>query len=64
LVWYANRQGYRPGWAAHKYREKFGAFPPWGADVVPVPASPEVLSWIRSRQIAYAKAMANQRRAS
>lgn len=59
LVHIATERGYRPGWAAHKYREKFGAFPPWGT-VTPIPASPEVLSWIRSRQIAYAKAMAKQ----
>ena len=24
-------RGYKPGWTAHKYKEKFGAFPPWGA---------------------------------
>ena len=26
----ADERGYKPGWAAHKYKEKFGAFPPWG----------------------------------
>jgi DNA repair protein RadD len=59
LTWYANKNGYRPGWAAHKFKEKFGTFPGWGS-VTPIPATPEVLSWIRSRQIAYAKAMSKQ----
>ena len=49
-------RGYRPGWAAYKYKEKFGAFPPWGSSPQPIPPSPEVRSWVRSRDIAYAKA--------
>jgi DNA repair protein RadD len=49
-------RGYKPGWAAHKYKEKFGAFPPWGSSPQPTPPSPEVRSWVRSRLIAYAKA--------
>src|SRR6516165_10772471 len=51
----ANERGYKPGWIAHKYREKFGVFPSWHADPVPIPPSPEVKSWVRSRAIAYAK---------
>jgi hypothetical protein len=50
--------GYKPGWAAHKYKEKFGAWPPWGSAPEPIPASPEVRSWVRSRMIAYAKSRA------
>jgi superfamily II DNA or RNA helicase len=64
LIWYADLKGYRPGWAARQFKDKFGSYPPWGAAVTPLPASPEVLSWIRSRQIAYAKAMAKQRGAA
>jgi superfamily II DNA or RNA helicase len=52
----ATARGYKPGWTAHKYREKFGAFPPWGQSPQPIDPSPEVLSWVRSRNIAYAKA--------
>jgi DNA repair protein RadD len=48
-------RGYRPGWAAYKYKEKFGAFPPWGSSPQPIQPSPEVRSWVRSRLIAYAK---------
>jgi DNA repair protein RadD len=47
-------RGYKQGWAAYKYKEKFGTWPP--AKVAPIPPSPEVRSWVRSRDIAYAKA--------
>ena len=55
LVYIALERGYKPGWAAYKYKERFGAWPPYGA-VTPLPPSPEVRSWVRSRQIAYARA--------
>jgi len=48
-------RGYRPGWAAHKFREKFGNWPA-SRDVRRIEPTPEVLSWVRSRNIAYAKA--------
>jgi superfamily II DNA or RNA helicase len=48
-------KGYKPGWAAFKYQDKFGSFPPWGNNPEPIPPSPEVLSWVRSRNIAFAK---------
>jgi DNA repair protein RadD len=51
----ANERGYKPGWIAHKHKEKFGEFPPWGSVPTPIPPTPEVRSWVRSRQIAYAK---------
>jgi DNA repair protein RadD len=54
LTHVALERGYKPGWAAHKYKEKFGDWPP--ANTAPIPPSPEVLSWVRSRNIAYAKA--------
>jgi DNA repair protein RadD len=50
-------RGYKPGWAAHKHKEKFGDWPPYGA-VEPIEPTPEVRSWVRSRMIAYAKARA------
>jgi superfamily II DNA or RNA helicase len=56
LLWIANERSYKPGWAAHKYKEKFGAWPPWGSSPPPIPPTPEVRSWVRSRLIAYAKA--------
>ena len=59
VLWYARDRGYKEGWAAHKYKEKFGTFPPrqWGGLESRAP-SRETMSWIRSRVIAYAKAAA------
>jgi hypothetical protein len=48
-------RNYKPGWERHKYREKFNTWPPaWGSPE-PIDPTPEVRSWVRSRQIAYAK---------
>lgn len=56
LLYIGRERGYKDGWAAHKYREKFGD---WPADrfAAPMEPSPAVRAWVRSRQIAYAKAM-------
>ena len=55
FVYIAEERGYQRGWIAHKYREKFGTFPDWSGTPWPIPPTPEVRSWVRSRQIAYAK---------
>ena len=52
---FALERGYKPGWAAVNYKEKFGDWPPYGLVVQPIPPTPEVRSWVRSRLIAYAK---------
>jgi DNA repair protein RadD len=57
LMHIATMRGYKSGWAAHKYREKFGTWPA-ARDITPLEPSAEVLSWVRSRNIAYAKARA------
>ena len=49
------QKNYSPGWAAHKFKEKFGSWPN-GIHVEPAPASLEVQRWLRSRRIAWAKA--------
>jgi DNA repair protein RadD len=56
LLWIARDKGYKPGWAGHKFKEKFGT---WPADryVMPIPPDDSVRAWVRSRQIAFAKAM-------
>jgi hypothetical protein len=55
----AVQRQYKTGWAAHKFNERFGRFPPrewnWAE---PQPPSGAVQAWVRSRNIAYAKAMA------
>lgn len=58
---YALEKGYKPGWAAQKYKTKFKTWPPREFDSV-APArevSPKTRSWIRSQQIAWAKSKHN-----
>lgn len=56
LKHYAASRGYKPGWISHKFKERHGVWPA-GVDRVPaVPPSRVTLGWIRSRQIAFAKA--------
>lgn len=42
------------GWASHAYRERMGVWPRALADVC-APASPETLSWVRAKDIRFAK---------
>lgn len=56
LVWIARERGYRDGWCAHKYREKFGDWPKV-RHVDPIEPTDTVRSWVRSRQIAYARSL-------
>src|SRR6195256_2485896 len=50
-------RGYNDGWTAHKFKEKFGHFPSWDyKHLQPKAPSDATLRWVRSRQIAYAKA--------
>jgi hypothetical protein len=47
-------RGYNPKWVKAKYFEKFGTWPP--VDIVePLEPSREVVNWVKSRQIAFAK---------
>lgn len=58
LKFIAEERGYAPGWAANKYREKFGVWPS-GLTVklaTPTPPSLKTKNWVRSRAIAFAKA--------
>ena len=52
----AQSRGYKEGWAAHKYREKFGVWPQSLKGTPPRTPSMATLSWVKSRQIAHAKA--------
>jgi hypothetical protein len=43
-------RGYKKGWAAHKFKDKFGTFPPWSYnDLPPIAPTDAVLRWIKSR---------------
>ncbi len=60
LQWIGTHKGYKSGWAANKYREKFKVWPNSLSWVLPAPPAPEVSSWVKSRQIAYAKARSSK----
>jgi len=47
-------RGRKPGWCAHQFKEKFGVWPR-GLAEVPAEPSIDVLSFVKSRQIAFAK---------
>ena len=53
LMWVAEQRGRKRGWAAHKYREMYGVWPA-RKYVDKVEPSPEILNWVRSRDIAWA----------
>jgi superfamily II DNA or RNA helicase len=55
----------KPVWAAAKYKDRFGSWPPFAWNRLPPAAavSPEVQSWVRSRDIAFAKRIAKERAA-
>ena len=57
---YAKQKGYADGWASHKFKEKFGVWPDHTIAGAPAVApAPEILSWVKSRQIAWAKSKRN-----
>lgn len=55
MIGYARSKGYKEGWAAHKFKEKYGVFP---SGPIPLAVEPSTasLNWIKSRTIAWAKA--------
>lgn len=56
LLFIATSRAYNPHWASHKYREKFGVWPR-GLTEIEAPPSIDTLNWVKSRMIAYKKAM-------
>lgn len=56
LLWIARERGRSTGWASHAYRDKFGVWPVKEAKhVQPLPASHEVLAFVRAKDIRFAK---------
>jgi DNA repair protein RadD len=52
-------RGYKDGWVGHKFRERFGAFPPWEyKELKSATPSEATFRWVKSRAIAYAKSRA------
>lgn len=54
LAYIAAEKGRKPGWVAHKYKERFGDWPA-ERSVEPMVPSTAVLKWVKSREIAFAK---------
>jgi superfamily II DNA or RNA helicase len=57
LLYYAKARDYKDGWAAHKYKEKYGYFPN-GLQKTTRPTSVTTANFIKSRNIAWSKAKA------
>jgi hypothetical protein len=53
-MYYGRLKGYKDGWAAMKYKEKFGVFPK-GFNVEPKAPTIDTLKWVKSRMIAFSK---------
>ena len=54
LLHFAGQKNYQPGWAKHKYKEKFGVWPKNLAEI-PVPVTEKTARWIRSKNIAWSR---------
>jgi len=54
LLYLVKNRGYKEGWAAWKYKEKFGVFPRLLEKIETMP-SMQTLKWLKSRAIAYSK---------
>jgi DNA repair protein RadD len=57
LAHIAKERGYKPGWAAYKFKEKFGHWP-LSRFVLPMKPNAEVIAWERHLRIKYAKSLA------
>ena len=62
LVWIGRERGYKPGWAAAKFKDKFGAWPRGLQEDAKSPMF-DTLKWVQSEQIRWAKSRANQQNA-
>jgi superfamily II DNA or RNA helicase len=59
LRFIAQERSYSDGWCSHKYKEKFGVWPSGMKEVRPLEPTPQMRSWIKSKQIAWAKSKKN-----
>ena len=55
LLHYATEKGYKSGWAANKYRDKFGVWPKEVLSAKPIEPDEKVSSWITSQNIKWSK---------
>ena len=54
LRWHGSRKGYKPGWAKAQFIDLTKTWPDGLHDAQPAPPTPELMSWLQSRRIAYA----------
>lgn len=54
MLFVCSERGYKPGWAANKFKEKFGSWPN-NLRAEPRPPSIEVSRWLKSSQIRFMK---------
>lgn len=54
LLFIAKQRGYRSGWSANQYRQKFDVWPRGLAETLATP-TPEVVSYVKASMIRYAK---------
>jgi len=59
LRWISLERKYSEGWAAHQYKAKFGTWPNAYRGAQPMEPDENVVGWVRSRQIAWAKSRKN-----
>jgi superfamily II DNA or RNA helicase len=61
----AHERDFKSGWTAHKFKERFGAFPPWSWNDLPA-AIPTISTrrWVQSRLIAWKKSAGHHRRSA
>jgi len=55
LLWVAQERGYKPGYAAAKFKDRYGHWPR-GLLALPKPPDAILLNWLKSRAIAFHKA--------
>lgn len=53
-------RGRQPGWTANAFRERFGVWPR-GLNDTPIEPGPEVIGWVRAKDIRFAKGKGAQR---
>jgi DNA repair protein RadD len=64
LLWIAVERGYKPGWAAHKFKERYGEFPPRGMPPLPKKPTLKTGDWLRSSMIRWSKAQQKAKKES
>jgi ribosomal protein L37E len=62
LVWYAHQRGYKPGWAAVKFKAIYGCWPNGESQAKPEPPQVELMRWIGRQNLRYAAEMRKQER--